>query len=129
MPKFEAQEDGSITYVGADDITVVEPITHSIQTAGGYYRDEPDHDLAALFAAAPDLLAALQKMVELCDDIEPDEHKTAECLRMARAAIHRATHPEYWSDCSGRVHLSNDMHSVNWFAPPRGTQDRPSGNE
>ena len=96
-----AQEDGSIAYTDADDITVVEPITKPVQTAGGYTRHEPDHELAALMAAAPDLLAALQDMLASADAGDMDS--LANASDAAREAIARATNPDYVQNSIGQT--------------------------
>ena len=93
MPRFTAQEDGSITYADADDIIVVEPITKPVQTAGGYTRHEPDHETAALMAAAPELLEALQQMLSL--SLSSDYNEFRDAKSVAREAIARATNPDY----------------------------------
>lgn len=91
-----AQDDGSIAYTDADDITIVEPITKPVQTAGGYTVHEPDHELAALMAAAPDLLEALKAIVDEWNS-EPTVYcpETAAKLIAARSAIARATNSEF----------------------------------
>lgn len=92
-----AQEDGSIAYTDADDITIVEPITKPMTTAGGYTVHEPDHELAALMAAAPDLLEALQSLMDEYQPGPPEDYsdQMASAWRKAQAAITRATTPEY----------------------------------
>jgi hypothetical protein len=89
-------EDGSIVLTDADDITIVEPITFKKQTAGGYYRDEPDHKTAALMAAAPDLFFALQAIVEDWNS-EPTVYcpEVAAKLIAARAALAKAQTKEF----------------------------------
>lgn len=99
-----AQEDGSIAITDADDITIVEPITTRKQTVGGYYRDEPDHETAALMAAAPDLFFALQAIVEDWNS-EPTVYcpEVAAKLIAARAALKRAETPEYETNSIGQT--------------------------
>lgn len=101
-----AQEDGSITYTDADDITIIEPISKPMTTAGGYTVHEPDHELAALMAASPDLLDTLIELVEQMDWLKNCELRTIgspgfdrpaviRAITKARAAIARATTPEF----------------------------------
>lgn len=101
MARYAAQEDGSITYADADDIKVVEPITHPVQTAGGYTRHEPDHELAALMAAAPDLLAALRQLLSISPFSDHNEIRDAKSV--AREAIKRATNPDYVQNSIGQT--------------------------
>lgn len=104
MPRYTAQEDGSITYADADDITVVEPILTPVQTAGGYTRHEPDHETACLMAAAPELLEALQELLKPFSTLSGayQEH-FATRLDAAREAIRRATEPDYVQNSIGQT--------------------------
>jgi len=105
MARYAAQEDGSIAYADADDITVVEPITKPVQTAGGYTRHEPDHELAALMAAAPDLLAALEDLLDQYQPGSPDLYLPSQAKKwqQAREAIARATNPDYVQNSIGQT--------------------------
>ena len=48
-------------------------------------------DMARLFAAGPDLLKALQEMLSAFQDHEQYDEDSAEVIKMARAAINKAT--------------------------------------
>lgn len=89
-----AQEDGSIALTDADDITIVDPITMTKQTAGGDHIDEPDHETAALLAAAPDMFFALQETLAALAVLSPETHAGLLGDKI-RAALRRAETPEY----------------------------------
>ena len=58
----------------------------------GVVFDDLDGPNARLIAAAPDLLAALDKLVIWCEDIQDDDSRApADEMEEARAAIERAT--------------------------------------
>lgn len=89
-----AQEDGSIALTDADDICIVDPITVTKQTAGGYHIHEPDHETAALLAAAPDLFFALQETLAALAVLSPETH-AGRLGDKIRSALRRAETPEF----------------------------------
>lgn len=91
-PNSLIEDGGDVCIRGAEDIIVAHVAPVTFMQAGGTFGQRPDVETARLFAAAPDMLAALNECAELLEFMMPPEGYSPDgALANARAAIAKAT--------------------------------------
>lgn len=90
------EEQAAVVLNDADDIIAAEGVYKYVTLAGGDTVRKPDTENGRLFAAAPDLLEALQALTEWgCTYTSPlKPNSPHDLLIAARDAISKATTPE-----------------------------------